>query len=128
MPPITTTTKLAQNEAAAKPCAKGDEITIMDQGSNLIGLARCGNSEDLASGLVCLISNDMEDRLLPMQMPSQFCGRRFHCLIGDSMDVAVSDTGKAVFHVRANRCAIFVPEDASNRIDVNFNRVLQLAR
>lgn len=108
-------------------CAKGDEVPILDQGPNLVGFARCDSGEDSASGLVCLISNDKEDRPLPLQMPSHFSRRRFRCVIGDSMDVVVSDSGKAVFPVRANRCSVFIPEESAAMLDVRFTAMLQLA-
>ena len=99
-------------------CAKGDEVSIMDQGPHLIGFVRYGSAEDMTSGLVCLISNDKEGRLLPLQMPSHFCGRRFRCVIGDQKDVMIPGTGKAVFPVSSNRCAVFVPEEAVNILNV----------
>ena len=100
-------------------CAKGDEVSIMDQGPNLIGFARSGSPDDMASGLVCAISNDKVERRLQLQLPSHFYGLRLHCVVGDRPNVTVSAEGEADFSVGAGRCAIFIPEEAAAILEAN---------
>jgi len=96
-------------------CAKGEEELLLESPSR-VALLRKGTEDDFCSGLVFLLTNEKTDVDMNIQLPRHFASRAFRCVIGDRPNVKIDEFGNARFSVGANRCSVFVPEEAAAKL------------